>query len=186
MELITGATGYVGGRLIERLRAEGRPVRALVRQPSRLEARDGVEVVAGDLLTGRGVREALDGCETAYYLVHSMEAAKDADFSGRDRRAAENFTAAAHEAGVERVVYLGGIAPTDGKPSPHIASRIEVEEILLRSAPSATARQCIVDAAHVHVYSRRDDDLGPQTGPSWREIHLHAHQIGKRILLCPG
>ncbi|MGI8749444.1 MAG: NAD(P)H-binding protein, partial [Thermoleophilaceae bacterium] len=139
MELVTGATGYVGGRLVERLGREGRPVRALARDPSRLAPRPGVEVAGGDLLSGRGIREALVGVDTAYYLVHSMEAAQDADFSGRDRRAAENFATAAREAGVERIAYLGGMAPSDGPLSPHIASRVEVEEILLESAPSATA-----------------------------------------------
>ena len=143
MELITGATGYVGGRLVERLLAEGRPVRALTRDPSRLAPRAGVEVAGGDVISGRGVRAALEGCVTAYYLVHSMEAAgggaEDGDFADRDRRAAANFGEAARAAGVERVVYLGGIAPTDGEPSAHIASRLEVEQILLEAAPAATA-----------------------------------------------
>ena len=143
MELITGATGYVGGRLVERLLAEGRPVRALTRDPSRLAPRAGVEVAGGEVISGRGVRAALEGCVTAYYLVHSMEAAgggaQDGDFSDRDRRAAANFGEAARAAGVERVVYLGGIAPTDGEPSAHIASRLEVEQILLEAAPAATA-----------------------------------------------
>ncbi len=142
MELITGATGYVGGRLVERLLAEGRPVRALARDPSRLEARAGLELAGGDLTSGRGVREALEGCATAYYLVHSMEAptsTEDGDFSDRDRRAAESFAQAARAEGVERVVYLGGIAPAGAEPSAHIGSRIEVEQILLEAAPASTA-----------------------------------------------
>lgn len=139
MDLVTGATGYVGGRLIERLLGDERPVRALTRDASRLAPRDGVQVATGDVISGRGVREALEGCRVAYYLVHSMEAADDADFAARDRTAAHNFAAAAAAAGVERVVYLGGLAPADRAPSPHIASRVEVEEILLESAPGATA-----------------------------------------------
>ena len=173
MELITGATGYIGGRLVERLLAEGRPVRALARDASRLKTRDGVEVAGGDLLSGRGLAEALDGCESVYYLVHSMEAAKDGDFSGRDRRAAENFAAAAHAAGVQRVVYLGGIAPTDREPSPHIASRIEVEEILLASAPSATAlRASIVIGARsssFRILVRLVEKLRVLPMPAWRK-----------------
>ena len=139
MELITGATGYVGGRLVGRLLAEDRKVRALARVPSRLEPRAGLETLEGDVLSGAGVREALDGCTVAYYLVHSMEASTDGDFSDRDRRAAENFALSAQDAGVERVVYLGGILPSDGDLSPHLSSRLEVEEILLEAAPAATA-----------------------------------------------
>ena len=173
MELVTGASGYVGGRLIDRMLAEGRSVRALARDPSRLSPREGVEVVGGDLLHGEGVREALYGCETAYYLVHSMEAAGDLDFAGRDRRAAEGFAAAARDAGVERVVYLGGIVPSDGAPSAHIASRLEVEEILLEAAPSATAlRASIVIGARSSSFRmlvRLVERLRVLPMPAWRD-----------------
>ncbi len=144
MELVTGATGYVGGRLIERLLDEGRAVRALTRDPARLEPRAGVEAVRGDVVTGAGLDEALDGCSVAYYLVHSMEAgdagrARRTPFAERDRRGAESFTAAARAAGVERIVYLGGLVPSEGAASAHLASREEVEHILLDAAPAATA-----------------------------------------------
>jgi uncharacterized protein YbjT (DUF2867 family) len=139
MELVTGATGYVGGRLVARLTREGRPVRAMARNPDRFEPVAGVEAVRADVLSGEGVEEALDGVEAAYYLVHSMEAG-DEDFGSRDRRAATNFARAARAAGVETVVYLGGIAPPPGTPhSPHLASRLEVEEILLRELPRSVA-----------------------------------------------
>ncbi len=117
MELVTGASGYVGGRLVRRLTREGRSVRALARDASRLESVDGVEPVEADLLAGTGLEAALDGCSTAYYLVHSMEAAADDGFADRDRQAAERFGRAAAAAGVERIVYLGGIAPA-GRVSP--------------------------------------------------------------------
>ncbi|MDQ4049074.1 MAG: NAD(P)H-binding protein [Actinomycetota bacterium] len=178
MELVTGATGYVGGKLSERLLAEGRGVRALARDPSRLEPRDGLEAVQGDLLSGDGVAAALEGCETAYYLVHSMQAvpagsaAVNGDFAGTDRRAAESFATAARAAGVERVIYLGGLAPSGGQPSPHIASRIEVEEILLEAAPLATAlRASIVIGAgssSFRILVRLVERLRLLPLPSWR------------------
>ena len=118
MELVTGASGYVGGRLLRRLAREGRPVRALARVPERVEPLEGVETRAGDLLSGEGLDSALEGVSTAYYLVHSMEAAPGDGFAARDRRAAEAFAAAAASAGVERVVYLGGIAPAGAAFAP--------------------------------------------------------------------
>ncbi|HEX2071603.1 MAG TPA: NAD(P)H-binding protein [Thermoleophilaceae bacterium] len=175
MELVTGATGYVGGRLVQRLLAEGRPVRALARDPVAAPPIDGVEVVRGDLLDGAGVRAALDGCSVAYYLVHSMEAAAagDHDFATRDRRAAERFAAAASAAGVERVVYLGGLAPRAGSLSAHIASRVEVEQILLETAPGATAlRASIVigaRSASFRILVRLVERLRLLPLPAWRD-----------------
>ncbi|HLM09737.1 MAG TPA: NAD(P)H-binding protein [Thermoleophilaceae bacterium] len=138
MELVTGASGYVGSRLVRRLAAEGRPVRALARRPGRVEPLAGVTPLAGDLLNGAGLDAALAGVTSAYYLVHSMEPALNGDFAGRDRRAAETFADAAASAGVERIVYLGGIAPA-GRISPHLRSRLEVEEILMAAVPRSTA-----------------------------------------------
>src|SRR3954452_3727857 len=123
MDLIAGATGYVGGRLSARLLGEGRPVRALARREVDLP---GVEVVRGDLLESSGLEEALDGVETAYYLVHSMEPGAATNGNGscgaRDRLAARNFGEAAANAGVERIVYLGGIVPQGTAISPHLES----------------------------------------------------------------
>ena len=175
MELVTGATGYVGGRLVERLLGEGRAVRALARDPGRLPLRAGVEAVRGDLLGGQGVRAALDGCSVAYYLVHSMEAAPDGrrDFAGRDRRAAERFATDATAAGVERVVYLGGLAPQTGIPSAHIASRVEVERILLAGAPGATALRASIligaRSASFRILVRLVERLRLLPLPAWRE-----------------
>ncbi len=171
-ELVTGATGYVGGRLIERLRREGRPVRALARDPSRLQAEPGVEPVGGELLTGRGLEEALEGCSTAYYLVHSMEAGSNG-FEDRDRRAARRFARAARAAGVERVVYLGGIVPADGPHSAHLRSRLEVEEILLEALPRSTAlRASILIGAQnssFRILVRLVERLRVMPFPAWRE-----------------
>jgi uncharacterized protein YbjT (DUF2867 family) len=175
MELVTGASGYVGGRLVERLRAEGRDVRALSRDPARFGPREGVEVVRGDLLDGVGLEAALDGCSVAYYLVHSMEAVPNGtrDFAGRDRRAAERFAAAAAAAGIERVVYLGGLAPQTGIPSAHIASRVEVEEILLDTAPGATALRASIligaRSASFRILVRLVERLRLLPLPAWRD-----------------
>ena len=112
MELITGATGYVGSRLVARLARDGRPVRAAARHPSRVEDRPGVEPVRVDVVTGEGLAAALEACTNAYYLVHSMERADYEDgrgFADRDRRGALNFVEAAAAAGVRRAIYLGGI-----------------------------------------------------------------------------
>jgi uncharacterized protein YbjT (DUF2867 family) len=176
MELVTGATGYVGGRLLHRLVAEGRAVRALARRP---ELVHDVEVVRADLLTGSGLEEALDGCSTAYYLVHSMEAAANGDFAGRDRRMAESFAVAAARAGVERIVYLGGIVPelaAGGGPaglSPHLRSRLEVEEILLSAVPGSTAlRASIVIGAgssSFRILVRLVERLRVLPLPRWRD-----------------
>ena len=169
MELVTGATGYIGGRLLRRLVAEGRPVRALARRP---ELVDDVEVVRADLLTGSGLEEALDGCSTAYYLIHSMEAAANGDFTGRDRRMAEAFGEAAARAGVERIVYLGGIVPAHGPQSPHLKSRLQVEEILLSAVPGSTAlRASIVIGAgssSFRILVRLVERLRVLPLPRWR------------------
>ena len=172
MELVTGASGYVGGRLLERLRREDRPVRALTRDGGRMAPRDGVEVATGDVLSGQGIREALEGCRVAYYLVHSMEAADDTDFAARDRTAARNFADAATAAGVERVVYLGGLAPRDRPASPHIASRIEVEEILLEHGPPATALRASIligaQSSSFRMLVRLVERLRLLPLPAWR------------------
>ena len=171
MELVTGATGYVGGRLIERLRADGRAVRALARDPSRFEPVDGVDVVRGDLLERESLALALDGCSTAYYLVHSMEAGTTG-FADRDRLAAENFVAAARDAGVERVVYLGGLVPELGPQSDHLASRLEVEEILLAGLPRSTALRASVligaRSSSFGILVRLVTSLRLLPLPSWR------------------
>jgi uncharacterized protein YbjT (DUF2867 family) len=135
-----------------------------------------MEVVRGDLTTGAGVRQALEGCSVAYYLVHSMEAVTDAGeqtFADRDREAAERFATDAVAAGVERVVYLGGLTPSDAKPSPHIASRLEVENILLSDAPDATAlRASIVIGARsssFRILVRLIERLRVLPLPAWRD-----------------
>jgi uncharacterized protein YbjT (DUF2867 family) len=173
VELVTGATGYVGGRLLERLSREGRTLRALVRDPSqRGSGAPGVDVARGDLITGEGLERALDGCSVAYYLVHSMEPAAG-EFSSRDRVAAENFAAAARAAGVERIVYLGGVVPSDGDLSPHLASRLEVERILLEALPRSTALRASIligaRSSSFRILVRLVERLRLLPFPAWRD-----------------
>ena len=125
---LTGATGYVGGRLLDALLEDGRDVRALTRDASALR-RDGVDVREGDVRDEAALAEALAGVRVAYYLVHSLG---DADFGAADREAAQSFASAAGAAGVGRIVYLGGLGR--GELSPHLASRQEVGRILRESA----------------------------------------------------
>jgi uncharacterized protein YbjT (DUF2867 family) len=128
--LLTGATGYIGGRLLPRLLQDGHTVRALARHPERAQLPDAAEVVRGDVVSGDGVDAAMEGIDVAYYLIHSMGAS--GDFAERDREAAQRFGTAATRAGVKRVVYLGGL---EGEVSEHLRSRHEVAEILRREGP---------------------------------------------------
>jgi uncharacterized protein YbjT (DUF2867 family)/ligand-binding SRPBCC domain-containing protein len=125
--LVTGATGYVGGRLVPALLARGERVRCLARRPEAVEPRAGLEVVAGDALDGAAVRRALEGVGAAYYLIHAMGAAEG--FQERDRQAATVFAEAARDAGVRRIVYLGGLG-SGSELSTHLASRQEVGRLL--------------------------------------------------------
>jgi uncharacterized protein YbjT (DUF2867 family) len=142
--LLTGATGYIGGRLLRQLLAEGRAVRCLTRRPEVLATRgaSGAQIIAGDLLDSDSLVAAMDGVQDAYYLVHSMGAA--GEFEELDRRAAANFAHAARRAGLERIVYLGGLGD-GGDLSPHLASRQEVGTILRASGvPTVELRASIV------------------------------------------
>jgi uncharacterized protein YbjT (DUF2867 family) len=130
--LVTGATGYVGSELLPELLRRGRRVRALARDPARAALPAGVDARGGDAVSGRGLAEALDGCRTAYYLIHSMGRGGGADFAARDREAAVNFGEAARAAGVTRVVYLGGLGDED---SEHLRSRRQVAELLAQRVP---------------------------------------------------
>jgi uncharacterized protein YbjT (DUF2867 family) len=143
--LVTGATGYIGGRLLPLLSAAGWRVRCLARQPENLLPRvpPGVEVERGDLLEADSLRSALTGVEAAYYLVHSMGAT--GDFEEQDRQAARNFGAAARGAGVRRIIYLGGLAEEGQHLSAHLRSRHEVGRTLRESGvPVVELRASII------------------------------------------
>jgi uncharacterized protein YbjT (DUF2867 family) len=130
--LLTGATGYVGGRMLRALESRDIALRCLARRPAPLRARvaPDTEVVVGDVLDEEALRAALDGVDLAYYLVHSMSS--EESFTELDRRAAEGFGRAALDAGVARIIYLGGLGGSDSLSS-HLASRQEVGQILRES-----------------------------------------------------
>ena len=130
--LLTGASGYVGGRLLPRLEKRGIPVRCLARRPEFLKGRVGptTEVVEGDVLREETLHAALQGVHTAYYLIHSMGSANHESFEVQDRLGAENFARAASAAGVRRIIYLGGLGDEDSDLSPHLRSRHEVGQAL--------------------------------------------------------
>jgi uncharacterized protein YbjT (DUF2867 family) len=129
--LVTGATGYIGGRLVPRLLEAGFRVRCLVRDAARLQGRpwaDRVEVVTGDVLQPETLRPAMRGVEVAYYLIHSM--AQGPGFHGRDMKAAQQFAGAAAAESVGRIIYLGGLGDAEADLSPHLRSRQETGEAL--------------------------------------------------------
>ncbi len=132
MYLLTGATGYIGGRLLRRLEREGRAVRCLCRNPEALRGRAAprTEIVRGDLLLAGSLGAAFSGVETAFYLVHSMQSGPE--FEAREREAASNFAQAARAAGVRRIIYLGGLAQGAGL-SRHMRSRVATGNILRSS-----------------------------------------------------
>jgi uncharacterized protein YbjT (DUF2867 family) len=137
--LVTGATGYVGGRLVPRLLEDGQDVRVMVRDPARISGRPwaaSVEVVQGDIEKPESLPPAIDGVDTAYYLIHLMGAG--GDFALRDRRAAENFVAAGRD--LRHVIYLGGLLPEAEDVSEHLASRAEVGKILREGLPTTEFR----------------------------------------------
>ena len=137
--LVTGATGYIGGRLIPHLLAAGHRVRVLVRDESRIAGRpwlQSVEVAVGNILDRDAMERALAGVDQAYYLVHSMMTAQ---FQALDRRAAETFVAAAPSS-LRKVIYLGGLVPQGEKRSAHLRSRAEVGAILRASLPALEFR----------------------------------------------
>jgi uncharacterized protein YbjT (DUF2867 family)/lipocalin len=145
--LLTGASGYIGSRLLGQLEERGCTVRCLARQPARVAASRGTtEVVAGDCLDRASLDTAMKGVDQAFYLVHSM--ASGAGFAELDRRAAANFARAARRAGVRRLIYLGGLADSADSLSTHLKSRVETGEALRDSGvPVVEFRASIVIGA---------------------------------------
>ena len=170
--MVTGASGYVGGRLVPLLLAEGHAVRCLARTPGKLRdvpwAGD-VEIVQGDVLDEAALAAALDGVDVLYYLVHSLTSA---GFAAIDRRAAEQTARAARRAGVRRIVYLGGLHPRGGgELSEHLGSRAEVGRILLDSGvPTAVLQAAVIigsGSASFEILRHLTERLPLMVTPRW-------------------
>ncbi len=143
--LLTGATGYVGGRLLGVLEAQGYRVRCLVRRPDEFQSRGNAatEIVQGDVLAPDTLGPAFDDIETAYYLIHSM--GSTGEFEAAEQEAARNFADAARRAGVRRIIYLGGLGHTEDELSAHLRSRQAVGEVLRSSGvPTLEFRASVI------------------------------------------
>ncbi|NKI40980.1 SDR family oxidoreductase [Streptomyces physcomitrii] len=187
--LVTGATGYIGGRLVPELLKAGHRVRCLARTPAKL--RDypwagEVEVAKADVTDAAAVREAMRGIEVAYYLVHGLGG--KGDFEEQDRRAARVFAAEAKAAGVRRIVYLGGLTPVDvpeEELSPHLRSRAEVGRILLGSGvPTAVLRAAVIlgsGSVSFEMLRYLTERLPAMVTPSW--VHTRIQPVAVRDVL---
>ncbi len=172
---VTGATGYVGGRLVPDLLEAGFKVRCLAREPRKLDERPwrshpNVQVVAGDMSDVAELTSQLQGCPTAYYLVHSMEAT-GGEYVARDRQLAANFALAAARAGVSRIIYLGGLGEVGPDLSQHLQSRREVEtDLATTGVPVTTFRAAMIigaGSASFEILRYLVERLPVMITPSW-------------------
>ncbi|MFN0207055.1 MAG: SDR family oxidoreductase [Planctomycetota bacterium] len=184
--LVTGCTGYIGGRLVPRLLAKGYRVRCLVRDPTRLKGRpwyDSVEVVTGDVLQIESLRAAMKGIDSAYYLVHSL--GEGEDYQRRDIAAATNFSSAARDAGVERIIYLGGLAKASPELSQHLHSRQQTGNALRASGTSVTEFRAGVivgsGSASFEMIRYLTERLPVMICPRW--VYTRSQPIGIREVL---
>ncbi|OJZ68930.1 nucleoside-diphosphate sugar epimerase [Mycobacterium paraffinicum] len=184
--LVTGATGYIGARLAPRLLDEGHQVRALARDPAKLEAvpwRQQAEVACGDLGDVDSLVAAFDGIDVVYYLVHSMGSSKD--FADEEARAVGNVVTAARRTGVRRIVYLSGLHPEGGKLSPHLESRAAVGDALIASGIETVVLQAGVvvgsGSASFEMIRHLTDRLPVMTTPKW--VHNKIQPIAVRDVL---
>lgn len=187
--LVVGASGYIGSHLVPLLASNGHHVRAAARRTDVLEARgwEGVELVAADVLDPASLGSALEGIDAAYYLVHSMGGGKG--FAARDKKAARNFREAAANAGVQRIIYLGGLRP-EGHASEHLASRLETGDVLREGPVPVTELRAglIVGAGSAGFEVIRDlvNHLPVMVTPRWVESRTQAIALDDLLAYLAG
>ncbi|MFO7576779.1 MAG: SDR family oxidoreductase [Pelovirga sp.] len=186
---VAGATGYIGGRLVPRLLEAGYPVRALARAPEKLKdrpwaAHPGLEIIKGDVLDLDSLTAAVAPCRAAYYLVHSMLPGVG-DFAATDRTAAHNMASAAQQAGLEQIIYLGGLGETGSDLSHHLRSRSEVGDFLRQgSVPVTILRAAMIigsGSASFEILRYLVDRLPIMITPRW--VDTPCQPIGVRNVL---
>lgn len=183
--LLTGATGYVGGRLLRKLMQGTWRVRCLARKPEMLKKLAGpeIETIQGDIVEIESLRHAMSGVDIAYYLIHSLGSSKS--FEEEERRGAENFAQAAREAGLKRIIFLGGLGSDDRELSPHLRSRQEVGRILRASGvPAIELRASIIigsGSLSFEMIRALVDRLPVMITPRWVSVPTQPIQINDVI-----
>ncbi len=186
---VAGASGYIGGRLVPRLLEAGYQVRALARAPEKLRSRPwaelpGLDIVQGDILDREGLMEAVQGCQAAYYLVHSMNPGVN-NYADTDRQAAENMVAAAAQEQMQQIIYLGGLGETGPHLSHHLSSRSEVGTILRQGpVPVTILRAAMIigsGSASFEILRYLVDRLPIMITPRW--LDTPCQPIGVRNVL---
>jgi uncharacterized protein YbjT (DUF2867 family)/uncharacterized protein YndB with AHSA1/START domain len=187
---VIGATGYVGGRLAPRLLEAGHAVRAVGRSASKLACRpwagrEGVSVAEADVMDHPSLAEALSGCRAAFYLVHSMDPSGK-DFAERDRKAAANMAEAAEAAGLQRIIYLGGLGEKGESLSHHLKSRHETAEVLRSGAvPVTTLRAAMIlgaGSASFEIMRYLVERLPVMVTPRW--VHTKCQPVAVSDVLA--
>jgi uncharacterized protein YbjT (DUF2867 family) len=195
--LVLGATGFIGRRLVSELIKKKIKLRLLVRDPlkaARLvpEGSD-VEVIAGDIVKNQGIRNALHGVHSAFYLVHSLGGKtiyKNTEFASKDKEAANNFVSAANQEGLKRIIYLGGLGEAGQELSEHLRSRAEVAHILSSGkAPVTVLRAAVIigaGGASFEMLRYLVERLPVMTCPKWIETRIQPIAVQDVIQYLTG